>query len=124
MLISPIAMLKGYERKGAIMYGDYYSSTSSLTSALDTINSFMAFMLVFLVLMFVANICGIWQLIKIAQSKGHFTEGAGLLWFIGLCGTSFMLGLIVCAMPDLSNDKAAGAMQLDSGSYSDELPEV
>lgn len=47
-----------------------------------------------------ANICGVAELVKIAKSKGHYTDSAGTLWFIGLFGTAFMVGLIVCALPD------------------------
>ena len=45
----------------------------------------------------VANICGVAELVKIARAKGHYTNGAGILWFIGLFGTALMVGLIVCA---------------------------
>lgn len=47
-----------------------------------------------------ANIWGVAELVKIAKSKGHYTDRAGTLWFIGLFGTAFMVGLIVCALPD------------------------
>lgn len=47
-----------------------------------------------------ANIWGVAELVKIAKSKGHYTDSAGTLWFIGLFGTAFMVGLIVCALPD------------------------
>lgn len=65
-----------------------------------------------------ANIYGVAELIKIAREKGHYTDGAGTLWFIGLFGTALMVGLIVCALPD----RAAPA----SGAPRDEdaLPEV
>lgn len=47
-----------------------------------------------------ANICGVAELVKIAKAKGHYTDGAGILWFIGLFGTALMVGLIVCSLPD------------------------
>lgn len=47
-----------------------------------------------------ANIWGVAELVKIAKSKGHYTDSAGTLWFIGFFGTAFMVGLIVCALPD------------------------
>lgn len=47
-----------------------------------------------------ANVYGVAELIKIARAKGHYTDGAGALWFIGIFGTALMLGLIVCALPD------------------------
>lgn len=65
-----------------------------------------------------ANICGVAELVKIAKAKGHYTDGAGTLWFIGLFGTALMVGLIVCALPD----KAAQATSAPRNE--DALPEV
>lgn len=65
-----------------------------------------------------ANICGVAELIKIAREKGHYTDGAGILWFIGLFGTALMVGLIVCALPD----RAAPAPSAKTDE--DALPEV
>lgn len=65
-----------------------------------------------------ANIYGVAELIKIAREKGHYTDGAGTLWFIGLFGTALMVGLIVCALPDRA--APAPSAQRDE----DALPEV
>lgn len=65
-----------------------------------------------------ANIWGVAELVKIARVKGHYTDGAGILWFIGLFGTAFMVGLIVCALPD----RAAPAPSVPRDE--DTLPEV
>lgn len=75
--------------------------------------------LIFL-LPFVANILGVSELIRIAKAKGHYIDGAGLLWFIGLCGTALVLGLIVCALPD----RAIPATQTSYARNDDALPEV
>ena len=75
--------------------------------------------LIFL-LPFVANILGVSELIKIAKIKGHYADGAGLLWFIGLCGTALVLGLIVCALPDRAIPMAPTPRTYDD----DALPEV
>lgn len=65
-----------------------------------------------------ANICGVAELVKIARAKGHYTNDAGILWFIGLFGTALMVGLIVCALPD----RAAPAPSAKTDE--DALPEV
>ena len=75
--------------------------------------------LIFL-LPFVANILGVSELIKIAKIKGHYADGAGLLWFIGLCGTALVLGLIVCALPDRVAPMASAPRAHDDNA----LPEV
>lgn len=74
------------------------------------------FFLPFLVI--AANICGVAELVKIAKAKGHYTDGAGTLWFIGLFGTALIVGLIVCALPD----RAATATIENTDE--DALPEV
>ncbi len=65
-----------------------------------------------------ANICGVAELVKIARAKGHYTNDAGILWFIGLFGTALMVGLTVCALPD----RAAPAPSAKTDE--DALPEV
>ena len=65
-----------------------------------------------------ANICGVAELVKIVRAKGHYTNDAGILWFIGLFGTALMVGLIVCALPD----RAAPAPSAKADE--DALPEV
>lgn len=62
--------------------------------------------------------CGVAELVKIARAKGHYTNDAGILWFIGLFGTALMVGLIVCALPD----RAAPAPSAKTDE--DALPEV
>lgn len=65
-----------------------------------------------------ANICGAAELVKIARAKGHYTNGAGILWFIGLFGTALMVGLIVCALPDRAAPVSSAPRDEDA------LPEV
>ena len=65
-----------------------------------------------------ANICGVAELVKIARTKGHYTNGAGILWFIGLFGTALMVGLIVCALPDRAAPTPSAQRDEDA------LPEV
>lgn len=65
-----------------------------------------------------ANIWGVAELVKIAKSKGHYTDSAGTLWFIGLFGTAFMVGLIVCALPDRAAPAPSAKMDEEA------LPEV
>ena len=64
------------------------------------------------------NICGVAELVKIAKAKGHYTDGAGILWFIGLFGTALMVGLIVCSLPDRA---ATASIEKND---EDALPEV
>ena len=66
----------------------------------------------------VANIWGVAELVKIARAKGHYTVGAGTLWFIGLFGTALMVGLIVCALPDRAAPAPSAPRDEDA------LPEV
>lgn len=105
-----------------------YSYLDALSSSLDMLNTFLTFMWVLVIVLIIANICGVYQLIKIAKDKGHFTEGAGMLWFIGLFGTSFMLGLIVCALPDRSGETnlqpKTATNHFGGTDTTDELPEV
>lgn len=104
-------------------YGDSLSDTfeaiSGVAKALKVIGTISW---IVLIIALVANICATYELIKVAQEKGHYTDGAGLLWFIGLCGTPFTLGLLVCALPD----RGAGASRLagTSTDETEELPEV
>lgn len=65
-----------------------------------------------------ANICGVTELVKIARAKGHYTNGAGILWFICLFGTALMVGLIVCALPDRAAPTPSAKTDEDA------LPEV
>ena len=97
-------------------YGDSLSNMAKMLKVIGTISWIV------LALALVANICATYQLIKVAKEKGHYADGAGLLWFIGLCGTSFVLGLLVCALPD----RGAGASRLAGASTdeTEELPEV
>lgn len=65
-----------------------------------------------------ANIYGVAELVKIAKAKGHYTNGAGALWFIGIFGTALMVGLIVCALPDRAAPVSSAPRDEDA------LPEV
>lgn len=79
-------------------------------------------LLIFLILFLtpVANIASVAELIRIAKAKGHYTDSAWLLWFIGLFGTALMLGFIVCALPDRAIPVAPTPCTDDD----DALPEV
>ena len=74
-------------------------------------------LLVLLIVVLVADIMAVALLVKAAKMKGHYTEGAGILWFIGLFGTMFMLGLVVASLPDRSGGVTPGAA-------ADELPAI
>ena len=39
-------------------------------------------------------------LVDIAQEKGGYRDGTGILWAIGILTTPITLGLCVCALPD------------------------
>lgn len=77
----------------------------------------MWWLFVILVMALLADICGIYQLVEIAKKKGHYLDGAGALWLIGLFGTLFMLVFIVIALPDWSD-------RVPHTSKADALPEV
>ena len=82
----------------------------------------MELLLIFFSLVLVADICGIYQLVEIAKKKGHYRNGAGVLWFIGIFGTLFMVGFVVAALPDWSGKSGAGTA--NSSNDHDALPEV
>lgn len=96
-----------------------YSYGNSLSDTLKVIGTISW---IVLALALAANICTTYQLIKVAKEKGHYTDGAGLLWFIGLCGTPLVLGLLVCALPD--RGAAASGLTGASTDEAEELPEV
>ena len=76
-----------------------------------------AFLLLFviIVLLLVAELLSIAQLVQIAKMKGH--DGAGVLWFIGICGTVIMVAIIVALLPD-RGDRAPQPSEANA------LPEV
>jgi hypothetical protein len=57
-----------------------------------------------LIMVVVAQFIAISTLIGIARDKGHWQDGAGLAWIIGLFGHVITLGLIVCALPDRKSE--------------------
>lgn len=54
-----------------------------------------------LIALFAANLRAIFVLIQIAQSKGHYQKDVAELWIIGIFGSALLVGIIVCALPDL-----------------------
>ena len=78
-----------------------------------------AFLLLFviIVLLLVAELLAIAQLVQIAKMKGHYTDGAGLLWFIGIFSTVIMVAIIVALLPD-RGDRAPQPSEANA------LPEV
>lgn len=53
----------------------------------------------------VAWIMAIAMFVEIAEEKGHYRNGAGLLWFVGLFASPIVLGLYVAALPDKKQRK-------------------
>ena len=97
-------------------------TSEAISNMVETLKVIGTISWIVLALALVANICATYQLIKVAKEKGHYTDGAGLLWFIGLCGTPFTLGLLVCALPD--RGAAASRLAGASTDETEELPEV
>lgn len=64
--------------------------------------------------------------VDLAKEKGHFKDGAGTLWFIGLFATPIVVGLYVVALPDKSNSSntGTGAKLSSASSADDELPSI
>lgn len=67
----------------------------------------MGWLLILVILVLVADIVGIKLLVDTAQEKGFYRDNASVLWFVGLCGTLFMLGQVVGALPDRGESRAA-----------------
>lgn len=61
---------------------------------------------VFFILFLVAAFFGIRMFIEAIQEKGWYRDKTGLLWFVGLCWTPFMVGLLALALPDRGNTPA------------------
>lgn len=59
----------------------------------------------------VAWIMAIAMLVKMAKEKGHYRDGAGMLWFVGLFASPIVLGLYVAALSDKSSGKDGGNRQ-------------
>ena len=75
---------------------------------------------ILLILAAIANLFAVVWLVEIAKKKNP-NEMAGVLWFVGLFGSSLMLGIIVCAMPD---DRLVPRDELPTGSETDYLPKL
>lgn len=76
--------------------------------------------LVLLLLVLRAHIEAIRILIACAKEKGQVSGGTGLFWFIGLLGSAFLLGLVVCALPDLSSHQDDATIK----AAEEELPRI
>ena len=66
----------------------------------DFFGSIILYLLLAIVL--VAWIMAVYHLIKAGEAKGHFKNGAGAFWFIGLFASPIVLGLYIVALPDRS----------------------
>ena len=56
----------------------------------------------FILLFFIGYFISIPLLIEAAKAKGYYmNEGTGGLWAIGLLASPVVLGLCVCALPDI-----------------------
>ena len=95
-------------------YSTYYSSYSS-----NGPGTFLAVLVILLLVIAAANICATYVLVKTAKEKGHYCNDSWILWFIGLCGSMFMLAFIVLALPDHST-----TTQQSIPSSVNQLPEV
>lgn len=76
------------------------------------------FLIILLILVLIANIVGIKLLVDAAREKGFYRDDASVLWFVGLCGTLFMLGQVVGALPD------RGGNRVEEKNAQDALPEL
>lgn len=73
--------------------------------------------LVLALLVFIAHIEAIGILIACAKEKGQVSGGTGLFWLIGLAGSAFLLGLVVCALPDLNNQQNTAAIKTNEEDF-------
>lgn len=86
-----------------------------------------AFGLLVMLALLVGYFMSIAVLVDIAQEKGGYKDGAGILWAIGILTTPITLGLCVCALPDkrLRELAAANGSSTDSpATGQDDLPSV
>ena len=84
---------------------------------------------VYILVLFVvlaAWIAAIFKLVEAAQEKGHYKDGAGILWFIGIFATPIVVGLITASLPDRSERTVAVTVPASAApkAAEDELPEI
>lgn len=72
-----------------------YSPGLGMAAVISTV-----IVVVLAVLAIVAYFLTIGCLVHSAKEKGHHTNGAGKLWFIGIFGTPILLALYVISLPD------------------------
>lgn len=88
------------------MYSSYgYGSASSAISTGSLLLIFLE--VVVLIAVVVAFLMATNLFIEAAKRKGHYENGAGLLWFIGIFATPIAVGLYVLSLPDLKDHTEA-----------------
>ena len=79
---------------------------------------FVVVIVIVSILYLAAALAAITLFTDIAKMKGHYKDGTGVLWFIGLFATPICLGLLVAALPD------RGQTSTVSSSAAGSLPRV
>lgn len=79
------------------------------------------FLPIILIILFIVSLIAISQLVDAAKMKGHYRDGAGVLWVIGILFSPVVLGLLVAALPDRAAPQAP-AGQAQAPSITDQLP--
>lgn len=74
------------------------------------------------VLALIAGLLSINLFAKLAKEKGHFEQGTGILWFIGLFASPIVLGIYVAALQDRRTEMNAGIC--GGKNVNDELPSI
>ncbi|WP_248921981.1 hypothetical protein [Olsenella intestinalis] len=86
------------------------------------------FSLLILLAFLVGYFISIPLLIQAAKEKGHYPNGGtGMLWAVGILASPVVLGLYVCALPDMHLWKFAAAngnSTATSATEQDELPSI
>ena len=72
------------------------------------------------ILAFLASICAVYAVIESIKAKGH-TDRTGFYWFIGLCGSVFMIGFVAAALPDLREREAFSNLAKENDALRSEI---
>jgi len=58
--------------------------------------------IVIIIALIIGWILAVQYLVRVIKMKGHFRNETLKLWFVGICGTPLILGLLAISLPDWS----------------------
>lgn len=85
------------------MYGSYSASAAASAGAAAAFFGILFFIVG--IVMLIAWLMAVSKLVELAKDKGHFKDGTGMLWFMGIFASPIVLGIYVIALPDLHAKK-------------------